>query len=88
MERFDRQGAIYLMNEARKKDDELQKTLDEIYSEIVDSAREGYGAVTYGPIEYSLAARAASFFEEKEFIIFFRCVSGGYNLEIIWEEGY
>lgn len=88
MERFDRQGAIYLMNEARKKDDELQKTLDEIYSEIADCARKGYGAVTYEPLEYSLAMQVASFLKEKRFLAVVYYVSGGCGLKIIWDANY
>lgn len=55
------------MNEAQKKDkdEEFQKTLDEIYSKIANSAWEGYGSITYGPLEYSLGTWAASFLEEK-----------------------
>lgn len=88
MKRFDRQGAINLMNEARKKDDELQKTLDEIYSSITDSAGEGCGTVIYGPLEYSLATQAASFLEGKGFITIVRRAPGVSELEIIWEVNY
>lgn len=88
MERFNRQDAINLMNEARKKDDELQKTLDEIYSKITNSAREGCGTVIYGPLEYSLATQAASFLKGKGFITIVRRAPGVSELEIIWEEGY
>lgn len=87
MERFNRQDAINLMNEARRKDDELQKILDEIYSSITDSAGEGYGAITYGPLEYSLATQAASFLEGKGFITIVRRAPGVSELKIIWE-GY
>ena len=85
MERFNRQDAINLMNEARHKDEEFQKTLDEIYSKITNSAREGYGAVIYGPLKYSLATQVASFLEEKGFITVVRRAPGVYELEIIWE---
>ena len=84
MERFNRQDAINLMNEARHKDEEFQKTLDEIYSKITNSAREGYGSITYGPREYSLGTWAASFLEEKGFITAFHCVPDGCKLKIIW----
>lgn len=87
MERFDRQKAINLMNEARKKDEELQKTLDDIYCEIADGARKGYGAVIYGPLKYSLATQVASFLEEKGFITVVCRAPGVCELEIIWE-GY
>ena len=91
MKRFNRQEAINLMNEARKKDkdEEFQKTLDEIYSKITNSARKGYGSITYGPLECSLATQAASFLEGKGFItIAWRALGGGCEFEIIWEEGY
>lgn len=87
MERFNRQDAINLMNEARKKDDELQKTLDEIYFSITNSAREGYGSITYGPLEHSLCTWAASFLEGKGFITIVRRAPGVSELKIIWE-GY
>ena len=87
MERFNRQDAINLMNEARHKDEEFQKTLDEIYSKITNSAREGYGAITYGPLEYSLGTWAASFLEEKGFITAFYYIPDGCKLKIIWGSG-
>ena len=89
MERFNRQEAINLMNKARKKDkdEKFQKTLDEIYSKITNSAREGYGSITYGPLEYSLGTWAESFLEKKGFIIDFYCALDECKLKIIWE-GY
>ena len=87
MERFNRQEAINLMNEARHKNEKFQKTLDEIYCGIANGARKGYGAVIYGPLKYSLATQVASFLEEKGFITVVCRAPGVCELEIIWE-GY
>lgn len=88
MERFNRQKAIKYMNEARKEDERLQKVLDKIYLAIETEARKEAGGMSYGPLNFALATRVASFLEEKDFITIMRPMPGGYQLEIIWEEGH
>lgn len=88
MERFYRQKAVNLMNEARKADERFQKILDQIYLKIETEARQELGSTTYGPLGFTEALNAAAFLEEKEFVTIMRCMPGGYELEIIWEEGH
>ena len=46
MERFYRQKAVNLMNEARKADERFQKILDQIYLKIETEARQELGSTT------------------------------------------
>ena len=63
-------------------------TLDQIYLKIEEQARQRFGSTTYGPLGFTEALNVAAFLEEKEFVTIMRCMPGGYELEIIWEEGH
>lgn len=87
-ERFNRQKAIKYMDEARKADEKFNKTLDRIYLQIETRARQEFGRTEYGPLDFVLANNVAGFLEEKDFTTIIRPMPGGYQLEIIWEEGH